>query len=160
MGSGDRSARQAGAWRPEETVKRDRVPYSTPSPEPTDSEETWRPIHSRSPRLALPRSGNSGSEARSDGISFEELVSALREIGGLKDVGNEQPKFHFRSRPFLHFHESERGPYADVRFGTGDFEPVWVATPSERADLLERVRRHVRALERSRKWNRFPRSGR
>jgi hypothetical protein len=87
-------------------------------------------------------------------MSHEDLVAALREIDGLRDVGNDRPNFQFRSRPFLHFHGGADGTYADVRFGSGDFEPVWASTPQERLDLLARVRRHVTRVDRTRKSRR------
>jgi len=74
--------------------------------------------------------------------THEELVDLLREIDGLRDKGKVHPAFHYKSRAFLHFHGDERGYYADVRFGD-DFEPVRAATPTERADLIRRVRAHV-----------------
>ena len=77
-------------------------------------------------------------------MTFDELVRALRAIDGLREKGKLYPNFHFRSRPFLHFHVSERAIYADVRFG-GDFERVPASTPQERRDLLRRVRDHVAA---------------
>lgn len=70
------------------------------------------------------------------------LVAALRQIEGLRDKGKVHPAFHFRSRAFLHFHDGDFGRYADVRFAD-DFAPVPVATPQQRAELLERVRLHV-----------------
>jgi hypothetical protein len=87
-------------------------------------------------------------------MSHDDLVAALRSIDGLKDVGKSLPNFQFRSRPFLHFHSGPDGTYADVRFGSGDFEPVWASTPGERADLLARVEDHVRRLARQRKDDR------
>jgi hypothetical protein len=87
-------------------------------------------------------------------MSHLDLVAALRAIDGLVDVGIDPPNFQFRSRPFLHFHTSEDGVYADVRFGSGDFEPVWVSTPAERLELLARVTDHVERLGRSTKSDR------
>lgn len=84
-------------------------------------------------------------------MTHEQLVAALRALDGLVDVGHDPPNFHYRSRPFLHFHQSEDGTYADVRFGSGDFEPVWASTPSEREILLARVCDHLERLESARK---------
>ncbi|MBV9284627.1 MAG: hypothetical protein JO176_08425 [Acidimicrobiia bacterium] len=84
-------------------------------------------------------------------MTHDDLVEALRRIDGLDDVGIDPPNFHFRSRPFLHFHTDEQGIYADVRFGTGDFEPVPASTPEERLQLLARVADHVEHLSQSRK---------
>jgi len=108
-------------------------------------------------RIARPvLSGHSPDQARPDGsgLSYEDLVEALRRLPGLQDVGRQHPNFHFRSRPFLHFHGGEDGLFADVRFGAGDFEPVWASTSAEREALLEKVSRHVERLERSRKADR------
>ena len=75
-------------------------------------------------------------------MTFEDLVAELSAIDGLRDRGKRHPNFHFRSKPFLHFHDSDGGTYADVRFDE-DFEPVPASTPQERRQLLERVRSHV-----------------
>ena len=95
-----------------------------------------------------------GSPRTTRGSSIEthdDLVAALRRIEGLEDVGNYHPNFHFRSRPFLHFHVDARGIYADVKLGTPDFREIPVSTPEERAELLTRVERHVTRVERTRK---------
>ena len=92
-------------------------------------------------------------------MSHDDLVAALRGIEGLVDVGTDPPNFHFRSRPFLHFHVHPDGMYAHVRFGRGGFEPVWSATPQERLALMGRVMDHVERLDRTRK-TRCSRSGR
>jgi hypothetical protein len=93
--------------------------------------------------------------AREFAMNHQDLVDALRGIDGLVDVGGDPPNFQFRSRPFLHFHTTEDDKtYADVRFGTGDFEPVWVSTPEERLELLAQVSDHVERLQRSTKSSR------
>jgi len=76
-----------------------------------------------------------------------QLLDALRSVDGLIDVGRDPPNFHFRSRPFLHFHMRGERMYADVRFGNGDFEPIWASTPPEREELLARVSDHVERLQ-------------
>jgi hypothetical protein len=86
--------------------------------------------------------------------THDDLVAALRAIDALDDVGNSYPNFHFRSRPFLHFHLGPNGIYADVRLGTKDFRPVAASTPEEREELLARVRSHVAHVERTRKSRR------
>ena len=58
--------------------------------------------------------------------------------------GKHPPNFHFRSKPFLHFHNGPDRTYADVRFG-GDFDPVTASTPKQREVLLEQVKAHVTA---------------
>lgn len=80
-----------------------------------------------------------------------QLVEALREVDGLVDVAGgtvDRPNFHFRQKPFLHFHvdNGSGGVYADVRFGgpSADLEPIWAATAAEREDPLRWVRKHVR----------------
>jgi hypothetical protein len=83
-------------------------------------------------------------------MDHDDLVAALRAIDGLVDVGRDPPNFHFRGRPFLHFHRSEEGTYADVRFG-GDFEPVWASSPQERQILLALVWEHVESIQTRRK---------
>jgi hypothetical protein len=84
-------------------------------------------------------------------MSHDDLVQALRAIDGLRDVGRSQPNLHFRSQPFLHFHIDSRGIFADVRLGTGGFEPVPCATSTQRAELLARVYDHVEHVQRTRK---------
>jgi hypothetical protein len=87
-------------------------------------------------------------------MTHEELVEALRGVDGLVDVtgGSERPNFHLRGERFLHFHvDPDTGrTYADVKLAgpAAPFEPVWVATPDERKDLLRRVRRHARRVVR------------
>ena len=75
-------------------------------------------------------------------MTFDDLVSALRQVEGLRDKGKVHPNFHFKSRPFLHFHSDELGTHADVRFGP-DFEAVPASTPEEREHLLSLVRDFV-----------------
>lgn len=85
-------------------------------------------------------------------MTHADLVAALREIDGLRDVGRgTHPNFHFRSRPFLHFHFDGAAIRADVRFGGGDFEVAPASTPRERELLLARVRTHVRRVAGERK---------
>jgi hypothetical protein len=85
-------------------------------------------------------------------MTFDDLVAGLRTVEELRDVGKSHPNFQYRKRPFLHFHASPDGAlYADVRLGSGDFEPVWASTPTEREALLAKVVRHVERLERARK---------
>jgi hypothetical protein len=123
------------------------------------------PMRPRIPRASLPEpgAGHAAASGMNDrpGITHDDLVSALREIDGLRDVGsNEHPNFQFRSRPFLHFHVRVEGTYADVKLGAGDFEPVWASTPEEREELLESVREHVTRVARTRKSRRQSRRGR
>ncbi|HEU4541920.1 MAG TPA: hypothetical protein VFR23_12400 [Jiangellaceae bacterium] len=77
-------------------------------------------------------------------MTFDELVASLRQIDGQRDRGKHPPNFHFRSKPFLHFHNSPDRTYTDVRFG-GDFDPVTASTPKQREVLLEQVKAHVTA---------------
>ena len=107
------------------------------------------PIRPRSPRKGLPRHQPDPLGAPS--MSHEELVEGLRAVEGLRDVGKTHPVFHYRSKPFLHFHDSPTGRYADVRLGHGDFEPVWASTGVERSALLAKVSKHIEKLERARK---------
>jgi hypothetical protein len=109
------------------------------------------PMRKRTRRAALPERTDAAPLATQEGMTHEGLVAALRGIDGLRDVGTVHPNFRFRSRPFLHFHHNERGTYADVRFGSGDFEPVWVSTPAERLALLARVSEHVERITQARK---------
>ena len=88
-------------------------------------------------------------------MTHAQLVEELRAIDGLVDVTggrSDRPNFHLRRAPYLHFHKSSDGAlYADVKTGGGpsaDFEPFWASTPTEREELLRRVRNHVRKLRR------------
>jgi hypothetical protein len=118
------------------------------------------PMRERVPRAPLPPRAPARGGAPL-GMTHEQLVEALRAIEGLVDLGSAAaPNFHFCARPFLHFHEQAAGIYADVRFGSGDFEPVWASTPEERQELLARVCDHVERLQSSRKTRRGKRSRR
>jgi hypothetical protein len=87
-------------------------------------------------------------------MTHDELVAALRQIDGLRDVGNSHPNFQFRSQPFLHFHDGPNGVYGDVRLGTREFREIAASTPEEREALLARVRKHVTRVDRTRKKKR------
>jgi hypothetical protein len=104
------------------------------------------PMRRREPRAPLPARAELATDD-STGMTHDQLVTALRAVDGLVDAGGDSPNFLFRSRPFLHFHDNEQGTYADVRFGTGDFEPVWASTPAERRELLARVWDHVESVQ-------------
>jgi hypothetical protein len=80
----------------------------------------------------------------SQGTTSGELAASLRQINGQRDKGKHPPNFHYRSKPFLHFHNGPDRTYADVRFG-GDFEPVTASTPKQRKVLLAQVKAHVTA---------------
>lgn len=72
-------------------------------------------------------------------------------MNGIVDVAggdDGRPNFQFNRKPFLHFHvDSASGDiYADVKLGGPDFEPVWASSPSEREELLRRVRKHLRRV--------------
>lgn len=108
------------------------------------------PMLARVRRADLPIRGDAASDD-GVGMTHEQLLEALRAVDGLVDVGRDPPNFHFRARPFLHFHVHDEGMYADVRFGSGDFEPIWASTPQEREELLARVSDHVERLQSLRK---------
>jgi hypothetical protein len=109
----------------------------------------------RAPRNPLPRREADDAAADRPGMTHDDLVAALRSIEGLTDVGSDaHPNFQFRRQPFLHFHVLPEGMFADVRLGAGDFQRVWASTPDERAELLDRVRRHVSRVDRARKSRR------
>lgn len=117
-----------------------------------DQRET-EPFHTREARPPLPaRVETQGGDA--PGMTHEQLVDALRAVDGLVDVGRDPPNFHFRSRPFLHFHTLDEGTYADVKFGSGDFESIWITTALERASLFARVCEHVESLQHTKKVRR------
>ena len=111
------------------------------------------PFHGRVSREPLPPRIPAPCDDTA-GMTHEQLVASLRGVDGLVDVGRDPPNFHFRSRPFLHFHATDDGVYADVRFGTGDFKSIWVSTPREREALLARVCDHVESLHNQRKSRR------
>ena len=105
----------------------------------------------RQPR-ARPPLPEQADDDLTEGMTHSQLIDELRAIDGLVDVTGgrgDRPNFHLRSRPYLHFHESDGAVYADVKVGGGpraDFEPVWASTPPEREELLRRVRRDVRRV--------------
>jgi hypothetical protein len=117
------------------------------------------PMQARVPRSRLPSRSDAVPSDRL-GMTHDQLLDTLRAVDGLIDVGHDPPNFHFRSRPFLHFHVHDGATYADVRFGNGDFEPVWASTPQEREELLARVCDHVERLERLQKSRRRHSDGR
>lgn len=96
---------------------------------------------------------NSSAMSRLDNtadLGFEDFVDALRRVEGLRDRGKNFPNFHYKSKPFLHFHDGPNGPFADVRFGD-EFEPWPLATPTDRRALLQAVRDHIAATAASRR---------
>jgi hypothetical protein len=110
---------------------------------------TRRPID-RAPRLPLPARPARDADDDGSGLTHDELVAALRGLEGIVDVGGDPPNLHLGGRPFLHFHQHPEGTYADVRFGRGDFEPMWASTAQERLELLARVADHVEQVARPR----------
>jgi hypothetical protein len=60
------------------------------------------------------------------------------------EQGKAPPNLHFRSKPFVHFHDGPDQTYADVRFGQ-DVDPVTASTPKQREVLLALVKAHVTA---------------
>lgn len=109
-------------------------------------------MEERMPRAPLPLRQSAVSSFGVE-MTHEQLIDALRALDGLVDVGRDPPNFHFRSQPFLHFHEHDDGTYADVSFGDGDFEPIWASSPQERLELLARVADHVERIQTSKKGN-------
>jgi hypothetical protein len=81
-------------------------------------------------------------------MSLDDLVAALRAVEELRLAGG-RGNFHFKGRPFLHFHDGPDGPYADVRDGTR-WEEFAAATPTERQALLAFVVDRVEELSRCR----------
>jgi hypothetical protein len=68
--------------------------------------------------------------------------------------------FDLGSRAFLHFHDDASGVFADVRLAEG-FARLPVTTPSQQADLLDRIDdclAAVEARERGRRRNEPPRT--
>jgi hypothetical protein len=50
-------------------------------------------------------------------MTFDELAASLHQIEGQRDKAKHPPDSHFRSKPFLHFHNGPGRTSADVRFG-------------------------------------------
>ena len=73
---------------------------------------------------------------------LEPLLEQLRRIAGLTE--KKRGTFYRGSRAFLHFHEDQSGPYADVRFAE-EFERRRVRTQAERRALLRTVETALRA---------------
>ena len=82
-------------------------------------------------------------------FSHEDLLNELHLIEELVDVGHNN--FHFKGKPFLHFHQNEEGIYADVKLGGHDFEPIWAESSHEKRSLLGKVYDYVEANTRSSK---------
>ena len=61
-------------------------------------------------------------------MTFDELVASLRQIDGQRDKGKHPPDFHFRSKPFLHFHLRRRPARPGLRGGhrINAEETVWL----------------------------------
>lgn len=95
------------------------------------------------------------SVSGSEDLSFDDLLSALRQLSGLTQVGDPaNPHFRFRDQEFAHFHKDGDRIHADVRFGHGLIRGLPASTPTERAELLARIRRHVSRIYGSRKLGR------
>lgn len=91
-------------------------------------------------------------------MTHDELVDALGRLPELRDRGGAgRPNFHYKSRPFLHFHEDDQGRvYADVFLGGDDFEEQLAHTDQERDVLYALVLEHVEETDRPRKKSRRP----
>ena len=68
---------------------------------------------------------------------LEPFLEQLRTVPGL--VERKRGVFYRKSKAFLHFHEDDSGPHADVRFDA-EFERFRVATAEERKAVLARIR--------------------
>jgi len=72
------------------------------------------------------------------------LLEALRARPALREA--RPGVFSLKSRAFLHFHDDPDGMYADVRLAD-EFVRLRVSSPSEQADLLERIDDRLASLE-------------
>jgi hypothetical protein len=59
----------------------------------------WRRQRSRRRDASI---GNAAPVSQS--MTLDELIASLRQIDGQRDKGKHPPNFHFRSKPFLPFH--------------------------------------------------------
>lgn len=64
------------------------------------------------------------------------LLEALRALPALREA--RPGVFELKSRAFLHFHDDPSGVFADVRLAH-EFVRLPVTSPSQQADLLERI---------------------
>ncbi|MEO2169615.1 MAG: hypothetical protein ABGY42_16150 [bacterium] len=86
------------------------------------------------------------------------LLGSLRANAAL--VESKSGKFLLGGRDFLHFHEEPGGIVADVKL-SGGYVRLPVNTPSEQAELLDRIGRKLSVLDRhARARKQKPRRGR
>lgn len=68
---------------------------------------------------------------------LEPVLAELRRQPGLKE--RRPGVFYRKSRAFLHFHESDRRLFADVRLRGDEFERLPATTLAEQRALLQRI---------------------
>ena len=69
------------------------------------------------------------------------LLAALRATPRL--VERTPGCFYFRSKAYLHFHDDEAGPFADVKLDLQRFERLPVKTAAQQMALIARIERSL-----------------
>lgn len=79
------------------------------------------------------------------------LLNLLRSYDVLDEV--RETSFQLNGRDFIHFHDESDGLWADVRLSKGRIR-VAISTPSEQAELIEKISPTLDELESRRGGNR------
>jgi len=84
---------------------------------------------------------------RAGARTLEQIEPLLEQLRAHPALRERRPGyFCVGGREFLHFHDDERGVYADVRFGR-DFVCLPARSSSEQAELLERIDECLSTIE-------------
>lgn len=79
--------------------------------------------------------------------TIEILAPLLNVLRGYPVLEEARPTaFHLDGRDFIHFHEESDGLFADVRLSKGRLH-LPVSTPSEQAELLDRIEQILFSLD-------------
>jgi hypothetical protein len=84
---------------------------------------------------------------RAGARTLEQIEPLLEQLRAHPALRERRPGyFCVGRREFLHFHDDERGVYADVRFSR-DFVRLSATSSSEQAELLERIGECLSTIE-------------
>ena len=72
---------------------------------------------------------------------LDALLERIRAIAGLTE--KKRGVFYWKSKAFLHFHDHDGVPYADVRLGDGDFDRFPIAGALQQSRLVTAIRRRL-----------------
>jgi hypothetical protein len=80
--------------------------------------------------------------------TLEILAPLLKVLRGHPTLHEIRPAtFHLKGRNFVHFHEEPEGVFADVLLAKGRVH-MPVSSPTEQAELLQRIDQTLDSLER------------